>query len=171
MMQKSRLKLLEEMALSTLSAPQKSQERKRPWEPKYGDWVRIVRNSLRMTQAELARRAGVNQANLVDIEKGKTDPRLSTLRKIFDALSCDLLVEPCPRQPLNEIIRGKARSVAIRRLKQSMGTMALENQAPDADVFKALLERRTDEILNDRREHLWRNGDDRRERNNRRNTR
>ncbi|MGH8545706.1 MAG: helix-turn-helix domain-containing protein, partial [Gammaproteobacteria bacterium] len=127
--------------------------------------------TLQMTQVDLARRAGVNKANLVDIEKGKTDPRLSTLRKIFNALYCDVLVEPRPRQPLNEILREKARSVAIKRLKQSMGTMALENQAPDAEVFRALLERRTDEILNDRREHLWRNGDERRERNSRRNSR
>ena len=36
-----------------------------------------------------------------------------------------------------------------------MGTMALEHQAPEADVFKELLEKRTDEILTDRREKLW----------------
>ncbi len=171
MARKSRLKLLEEMAISTLPSPQEFQESKRLWEPSYGDWIRIVRNSLRMTQAELARRAGVNKANLVNIEKGTTDARLSTLKKIFNALSSDLLVEPRPRQPLNEILREKARSVAMKRLKHSMGTMALENQAPNYDVFRALLEKRTDEILNDRGEHLWGDGDERRERNSQRNKR
>jgi len=160
--------VLEDLALASLP---KSLELKRPWDPGLGDWIRITRNALRMSQAELARRAGVNKANLVGIEKGKIDPRLGTLRKVFDALSCDLLVEPRPRQPLNEILRAKARSVARKRLEQSMGTMALENQAPDRNVFEALLEKRTDEILNDKREHLWRNGDERRKQNSRRNSR
>ena len=168
MARKSGPKMLEEIALSTLPT---SPERKRLWEPRYGDWIRIVRNSLRMTQDELARRASVNKANLVDIEKGKTDPRVGTLKKIFDSMSCDLLVEPRPRQSLTEMLRTKARSIALERLKQSMGTMALENQAPDRDVFEVLLEKRTNEILNDRREHLWRNGDETRERNSRRNRR
>jgi hypothetical protein len=46
--------------------------------------------------------------------------------------------------------------------------MALENQAPDADVFRALLEQRTDEILNRKSERIWLDDDGRR--NSRRNT-
>ncbi len=153
MARKRRLNILEEMALSRLPATPEPQPL---WEPSYGDWIRIVRNALRMTQAELARRAGVSQSHLANIEKGKTDPQVSTLRKIFNAMSCDVVVEPRPRKPIDEILRGKARSVALRRLKQSMGTMALEGQAPEADVFRKLLEKRTNEILNDSRVHLWR---------------
>jgi hypothetical protein len=33
--------------------------------------------------------------------------------------------------------------------------MALEKQAPEPEVFKQLLEKRTDDILADRREKLW----------------
>ena len=109
-----------------------------------------------MTQAELARRAGVSQSHLANIERGKIDPQIGTLKRIFNAMSCDVVVEPRPRKPIDEILRGKARSVALRRLKQSMGTMALEGQAPEADVFRKLLEKRTNEILNDSRVHLWR---------------
>ena len=42
-----------------------------------------------------------------------------------------------------------------------MGTMALEDQAPEAEVFRKLLEKRTDEILRDPREKLWRKDHDR----------
>ena len=45
--------------------------------------------------------------------------------------------------------------MALKRLKQSMGTMALEKQAPDPDLFRQLLEKRTDEVLQDKRERLW----------------
>jgi hypothetical protein len=41
-----------------------------------------------------------------------------------------------------------------------MGTMALEHEAPEAEVFKQLLEKHTDEILTDRREKLWRQAAD-----------
>lgn len=153
MVKKRRLNILEEMALSRHPIDPKT----RPlWEPSYGDWIRMVRNALRMTQADLANRAGVSQPHLAGIEIGKIDPKLSTLKKIFNAMSCDVDFEPRPRKPLNEILRGKARSVALKRLKQSMGTMALEGQAPEADVFRKLLEVRTDEILSDKRVHLWR---------------
>ncbi len=153
MARKRRLNILEEMALSRLPT---GLEPRPLWEPSYGDWIRIVRNALRMTQAELAQRAGVSQPHLADIEKDKVAPQVGTLRKIFNAMSCDVVVEPRPRKPLTEILRGKARSVALKRLKQSMGTMALEGQAPEADVFRKLLEKRTNEILNDSRVHLWR---------------
>lgn len=149
-MAKRRLNIVDEMALSRLTSPVAKN-----YDPPPGDWIRILRDSLRMTQAELASRAKITQPHLAGIESGKTDPQISTLRRIFEALSCDLVVEPRPQKAINEVLRGRARSVALKRLEQSMGTMALEHQAPEADVFKQLLERRTDEILSDRREKLW----------------
>lgn len=159
MRRKQRLKLLDTMAISSLPRPPQAPL---AWEPNYGDWIRMVRESLRMSQAELARRSGVSQPHLAEIEKGKVDPRVSTLKRLFDAMSCDVVIEPRPRRPLSEVLRGKARSIALKRLKQSMGTMALENQAPNADVFRALLEQRTDEILSRKGEHIWRDDDGRR---------
>lgn len=149
-MAQRRLNIVDEMALSRLEPPIT-----RTHEPSPGDWIRILRDSLRMTQAELASRAKITQPHLASIESGKTDPQISTLRRIFDAMSCDLVLEPRPRKAIKEVLRGRARSVALKRLKQSMGTMALEHQAPEADAFKQLLEKRTDEILTDRREKLW----------------
>ena len=143
------------MALSRLGPPDTETH-----EPSPGDWIKILRNSLRMTQAELASRAKVSQPHLVGIENGKTDPQISTVKRIFEAMSCDLVLEPRPRKPIKELLRGRARSVALKRLKQSMGTMALEHQVPEADVFKQLLEKHTDEILTDRREKLWKQPDE-----------
>lgn len=74
---------------------------------------------------------------------------------------CNVVIEPQPRKPLDEVLRDKARGVALKRLGQSMGTMALENQAPGADVSKALLEQSTDEILSRKSERIWRDDDER----------
>ena len=121
----------------------------------YTDWIKALRNYLRMTQAELAERAHIPQSHLAQIEAGKIDLQVGTLKKIFEGLSCDLVIQPLPRKPLSEVLRGRARSVALKRLKQTMGTMALENQAPEKELFKRLLEKRTDDVLNDPRERLW----------------
>ncbi len=126
-----------------------------------GEWIRILRNYLRMTQAELAKRAKITQPNLAAIESGRVDPQVSTLRRIYQGLSCNLSVEPRPQKPLGEVLRGRARAIALRRLKHAMGTMALEDQAPDKETFSQLLEKRTDEILSDRRERLWPKNDER----------
>ena len=124
------------------------------------DWIRLLRNYLRMTQTELAKRANITQANLVGIESGKVDPKISTLQRIYEGLSCGLRLEPRPKKSLEEILRGRARAVALKRLQKTMGTMALEDQAPETEVFRKLLEKRTDEILRDPREKLWRKDHD-----------
>jgi hypothetical protein len=41
-----------------------------------------------------------------------------------------------------------------------MGTMALEEQAQEKDIFEMLLEKRTDDIPRDPREKLWRQDQD-----------
>ena len=125
----------------------------------YGQWIRTLRSYLRMTQQELAQRAHIPQSHLALIESGKIDPQIGTLQRIFEGLSCDLVIEPRPRRPLSEILRGRARSIALKRLKHTMGTMALEEQAPEKAAFKQLLEKRTDEILGDSRERLWNKND------------
>jgi transcriptional regulator with XRE-family HTH domain len=120
------------------------------------DWIRLLQTYLRMTQAELAKRAKITQANLAAIESGTVDPRIGTLQRIYQRLSCHLNVEPRPQQPLEDIIRGRARAIALQRLNKMMGNMALEEQALEEEVFRKLLEKRTDEILHDPREKLWR---------------
>jgi transcriptional regulator with XRE-family HTH domain len=131
-----------------------------PWDSSAGDWIRILRTRLRMTQTELAARAGITQSHLVGIESGKTDPRLSTVKRLYEALSCRLSLQPKPLKPVDEILRGRARSMALKRLKQSAGSMALEGQAPEADMFRRVLESQTDEILADRRNRLWEKPDE-----------
>ena len=123
---------------------------------KPSDWIRLLRNYLRMTQAELAKRANITQANLVAIESGKVDPRVGTLQRIYQALSCHLSIEPWPQKPLEEILRVRARAVALTRLKKTMGTMALEEQAVGKEIFEKLLEKQTEQILHNSREKLWR---------------
>lgn len=142
--------VIDDIALSRLQVQTSSEASNRT----PGDWIRILRNRLRMTQTELAKRAHITQPNLAAIESGKVDPQVGTLRRIYQGLWCDLNVEPRLQKPLEDILRGRAGTVALKRLKQTMGTMALEDQAPDKEAFRRLLENRTDDILRSRRKHI-----------------
>lgn len=142
--------VLDDTALSRLTV-QSSREKSKLTT---GDWIRLLRNRLRMTQAELAHRAHITQPNLAAIESGKVDPQVGTLRRIYEGLGCELNLEPLLHKSLEELTRDRARAVALRRLKQTMGTMALEDQAPDEDTFRQLLEKRTDDILRSPRKRL-----------------
>jgi len=155
-MRKKNTTIVDDISLSKLRVDSSSEDHNL----KPRNWIRLLRNYLRMTQAELAKRANITQANLAAIESGKADPRVSTLQQIYKGLSCHLSVEPRPQKSLDAILRGRARAIALKRLKKTMGTMALEGQAPEKEVFRKLLEKRTDEILRDPREKLWRKDHD-----------
>jgi transcriptional regulator with XRE-family HTH domain len=55
--------------------------------------VQYIRQELRqLTQAQLAKASGVSQSTIAQIEKGKKDPSISTLKKIAAALDVHLAV-------------------------------------------------------------------------------
>lgn len=156
MKKKNQTTIIDDIALSKLQVDSSPEDHN--LQPK--DWIRLLRNYLRITQAELAKRAKITQANLVAIESGKVDPRVSTLQRIYRGLSCHLSVKPRPQQPLEDILRDRAGAIALQRLKKTMGTMALEEQTLEEEVFRKILEKRTNEILHDPREKLWRQDHD-----------
>lgn len=49
--------------------------------------IRALRRKLGLTQAEVAKAAGVSQPLIARIENGAVDPRFSTLRSVVDALN------------------------------------------------------------------------------------
>ncbi len=65
-----------------------------------GDFVRLalIRKASNLTQAELARRIGVDQTAIHMWETGKTTPRLPHLKLLAKELDCSLddLVSPSP---------------------------------------------------------------------------
>lgn len=56
--------------------------------------LRSRRHRLGLSQQEVARRSGVLQTNYSKIERGKTDPRSSTVQDIARALSMEIMLVP-----------------------------------------------------------------------------
>ena len=83
---------------------------------KPGEWVRTLRAALHMTQAQLARRAGVSQAHVGLIELGRVDPQVGTLRGLFTALFCDLVVLPVPLRRPADIVAERTTDIPTPRI-------------------------------------------------------
>lgn len=59
--------------------------------------VKELREKLKMTQAELAKRADVSRQKLIDLESGKdVNTTVATLQKLADVLNCKVQDLICP---------------------------------------------------------------------------
>lgn len=112
-----------------------------------GALIRLLRLRLNMTQRQLSIRTAIPQSTIVRIEREKTKATEKTLRKIFSAMGCTLLLIPAPRTSVEDFMREKARKIAEKRLSYLEGTMALEKQRPEKKWREQLLESEIEKIL------------------------
>jgi transcriptional regulator with XRE-family HTH domain len=64
-----------------------------------GAKIKLLRTLNKLTQTQLAKKAGVSVSNLSRIEKGRANPRFLTLSEISKALNVDianLFYDKCP---------------------------------------------------------------------------
>ena len=96
-------------------------------------WIQTIREALGMTATALAKRLEMTSAGLRKLETSEAHERitLATLRKVADALNCDLRYALVPRQPLDETLLARAKSVLAKQLGPVAHSMTLENQKVD----------------------------------------
>ncbi|MFI0436087.1 MAG: helix-turn-helix domain-containing protein [Parachlamydiaceae bacterium] len=120
-----------------------------------GSLIKLIRQHMGMSQKTLAKRAGVPQSTVSRIEQGQRDVSLSTLTKILDALSCDLVISPVLRESIEMSRRRQARKMAEKRIHYLKGTMNLEDQQPDAQFTQTLLLEEEARLLQGPDYKLW----------------
>jgi transcriptional regulator with XRE-family HTH domain len=108
-----------------------------------------------MSQKALARHAGIPQSTVSRIEQGQRDSSLSTVTKILDALSCDLVIAPFLRESIDMVRKKQAIKMAEKRIHYLKGTMNLEEQQPDAQFIKTLLKEEESRLLQGPTYKLW----------------
>ncbi len=118
-------------------------------------WIRATRDALGMSGADLARRMGVTQPAIRQLEKSEQAGtiQLATLRRAAAALDCTVVYALVPNCSLEDIVRARARDVAERELAATDHTMRLEGQTPPADLREDLVDILADQIVDSRR--LW----------------
>ncbi|NGX39593.1 MAG: hypothetical protein KR126chlam1_00925 [Chlamydiae bacterium] len=120
-----------------------------------GALIKMIRNQLGMSQKALARRAHVPQSTISRIEKGTQDTKLSTLNKVMEALSGDLVILPMLNDSLDAIRGMQARKKAAAHIRYLKGTMSLEDQEPDPRLLEELLKQEENRLLQASGSELW----------------
>jgi predicted DNA-binding mobile mystery protein A len=125
----------------------------RRYTPPVRGWTKAVREALGMTTSQLAKRLGVKQPSVVAIEQSevKGTIELATLRRVAEALDCTLVYALVPRNPLETMVRERARPFWRRRRGPVEHSMLLEDQA----VTGKDTEKRFDEIVRDTNPRLF----------------
>jgi predicted DNA-binding mobile mystery protein A len=120
-------------------------------------WVRAVRDALGMTAAQLGGRIGVSQSRIARIERDEAEDAvtLATLRRVAEGLDCTLVYALVPNEPLEEVLKARARARADAQLRRTHHSMRLENQALDTRDLEAERERLAGEILAGDPRRLW----------------
>lgn len=120
-----------------------------------GHLIKMIRLQLGMSQKALAKHAGLPQSTVSRVEQGQRDASLSTINKILDALSCDVVIAPVLKESIDAIRRKQAKKMAKKRVHYLKGTMNLEEQKPDEAFLDTLLQEEENRLLQGPAHKLW----------------
>jgi len=120
-------------------------------------WLRAIRNALGMTTAQFARRLGVSQPRIVELEQSEASGSvtLNTLQRAAGALGCRLVYVLVPERPLAETVHEQAAKLADRQAASVEHNMELEDQAVKGKKAGKDLRQRLIEDLLRRPARLW----------------
>ena len=122
-------------------------------------WLRAIREALGLTSGVLAERLGVTASGARKLEQAEAIDAitLGTLRRVADALDCDLQYALVPRRPLREMRWQQALQLAQQWQQRAGRTMALEAQpvASPSAAANERLEAMALEILHTSGTRLW----------------
>ena len=122
-------------------------------------WLRTIRKALGMTSDVLAKRLGMTASGARKLEQAEAADAitLGTLRRVAEALDCDLQYTLIPRRPLREMRWQQAMHLAQQWQQRADRTMALEAQpvATPSAAAGERLEAMAQEILSSRGTRLW----------------
>jgi predicted DNA-binding mobile mystery protein A len=118
-------------------------------------WVRAIRDALGMTGRQFARRQGVSPQSIDALEKSEASGaiKLETLRRAAEALDCTLVYALVPNTELEQIVRERARKLAVSDLGRVAHTMNLEAQGTGNADLEARIEAYIRDSLRER--DLW----------------
>ena len=97
--------------------------------PKSG-WINLIRKTLGMTYAQLAKRTKTFPQVIKKFEQNETEDKitLNTLKKIASAMNCKFVYAFVPNVSFAKIIDDRVEDVSEDMIKRVSNTMSLESQ-------------------------------------------
>lgn len=118
-----------------------------------GQLMALIRRQLNMSQRVLAKKSKIYQSTISRIESGALSPNIDTLNRLFEALSCNLIISVSPYENFDKIKIKQAYKQAEKKVNYLLGTMALEKQKPDQEFIREQIEEEKNKLLNSK--DLW----------------
>jgi predicted DNA-binding mobile mystery protein A len=120
-------------------------------------WIRAIREALGMTTGQLAKRLGVHQPRIIELERGEATGNITvkSLERAAEALGCRLVYAFVPEEPLADTIRKRASVIADQQLASVEHTMRLEAQSVNDKVVHRDAHQQLVEKLLRRPARLW----------------
>jgi predicted DNA-binding mobile mystery protein A len=124
--------------------------------PKQG-WVRTLRKALGFTIKQLAKRLGVDPSRVVKIETSEVEGAvtLHTMQTVAESLNCQFVYVFLPKTSLEDMVKKRAKAVALQQVKRTSHTMDLEDQSINKQWFEEQVNNLTEELLQHAWRHLW----------------
>lgn len=123
--------------------------------PKNG-WVNLIRKTLGFTYAQLSKRLNTSPQVIKKFEQNevKGSVTINTMRKLADAMDCNLVYALVPKSSLSQIIEDRADMVADSVMNRVSNTMYLESQLP-GNVFMQKQKEELKQELKKNLKKLW----------------
>jgi predicted DNA-binding mobile mystery protein A len=127
-------------------------------------WIRAIRESLGMTDRQLAARMDVAPSRIPALERAEVTggTTMRTLRQAALAMNCTFVYAFVPIEPLDDILRERAMMKARASISRLDHTMRLENQAVLKSDLDAEQQRLVEQIVSGSLRGLWDDEGDRR---------
>ena len=121
-------------------------------------WIKAIRESLGMAAAHLAARLGVTTSTVTRLETSEAEDTISlgTLRRVAEALGCELHYALVPKQSLADTLESRAMSLARQQMAAVSHTMALEAQSTSRETVEVQTRALAEDLLKGSRRALWR---------------
>ena len=121
-------------------------------------WIKAIREALGMPAAHVAKQLGLVPSTVLRLETSEADDTitLSSLRRVAEALGCELQYALVPKQTIAQTMEAQANKIARERMATVAHSMALEAQASSNDAVNTQVQEIAESLLRGSRRELWR---------------
>jgi len=125
--------------------------------PPRGGWARTLREALGLSVRHVAERAGLSKTAVRSAEanEAKGTVQLASLRRLAEAMDCDVVYALVPRTSLSRSVELQAGRIAERLVRRVSESMDMEAQGvPEAERQRQVRDMVSD-LVRDRRRGFW----------------
>ena len=121
-------------------------------------WIKAIREALGMSAAHLAKRLDLVPSTVLRLENSEADDTitLASLRRVAEALNCELQYALVPKQTIAQTIETQANKIARERMAVLAHTMALEAQSTSKETLNTQEQEMAESLLKGSKRELWR---------------